>query len=175
MSESLEKLKQDRDAWKHHAEMFQRAWLREIGGRVIPKSHLIDGLVITTRQFMSKVRTCKIEWNAPPLPTVVCLCGSTRFGEAFQKANLKETLAGNIVLSIGCNMKSDDEIFGHMPQVEFEATKKMLDTLHFRKIDLCNEVLVLNVGGYIGHSTRNEIEYAKSFGKIIRYLEPQPC
>lgn len=105
-------------------------------------------------------------------PEIVCLCGSTRFGEAFQAANLKETLAGKIVLSIGCNMKSDSEIFGHLPQAELDEIKIRLDELHKRKIDLSDEVLVLNVGGYIGDSTRSEIEYAEANHVPVRYLEP---
>jgi hypothetical protein len=105
-------------------------------------------------------------------PTIVCLCGSTRFGAAYQGANLRETLAGKIVLSIGCNMKSDTEIFGHLPADELAAIKAGLDELHLRKIDLADEVLVLNVGGYIGESTGREIQYAKDRGKVIRYLEP---
>lgn len=106
-------------------------------------------------------------------PKIVCLCGSTRFGEAFQNANLKETLDGKIVLSIGCNMKSDTEIFGHLSQSELKEIKQRLDELHKRKIDLADEVLILNVGGYIGESTRSELEYAKTNGKLIRYLEKE--
>jgi cell division protein FtsB len=49
--------------------------------------------------------------------------------------------------------------------------KIALDELHKRKIDLADEVLVLNVGGYIGESTRSEIEYARKLGKPVRYLE----
>ena len=104
-------------------------------------------------------------------PKIVCLCGSTRFGKAFQDANLNETLAGNIVLSIGCNMKSDTEIFGHLSDDELTTIKIKLDELHKRKIDLADEVLILNVGGYIGDSTRSELEYAKAHGKTIRFLE----
>ena len=85
------------------------------------------------------------------------MCGSTRFGEAFQKANLEETLKGNIVLTIGCNMRSDTEIFGHLPDEELSEIKARLDELHLRKIDLADEVLILNVGGYIGDSTKREI------------------
>jgi hypothetical protein len=104
-------------------------------------------------------------------PKIVCLCGSTRFSEAFQTANLKETLDGKIVLSIGCNMKSDTEIFGHLPQNELAGIKQRLDELHKRKIDLADEVLILNVGGYIGESTRSELEYAMDHDKVIRFLE----
>ena len=103
-------------------------------------------------------------------PRIVCLCGSTRFGEAFAKANLEETLAGRIVLSIGCNMKSDTEIFGNLSESKLQEIKTGLDELHKRKIDLADEILVLNVGGYIGDSTRSEIEYAVMHGKLIRWL-----
>lgn len=97
---------------------------------------------------------------------VICLCGSTRFTEAFREANLRETLNGNIVLTVGCDTKSDDAL-GIPPEA-----KSMLDDLHLRKIDMADEVLVLNVGGYIGESTRREIQYAKDRGVMVRYLEP---
>lgn len=105
-------------------------------------------------------------------PKIVCLCGSTRFMEAFQEANLSETIQGNIVLSVGCNTKSDADLFGG---IVFKKTdlKKQLDDLHKRKIDLADEVLILNVDGYIGESTRSELEYARSKGKCIRYLFPE--
>jgi hypothetical protein len=96
---------------------------------------------------------------------IVCLCGSTRFGEAFRGANLQETLAGNIVLSIGCEWHSDQAL--HLTSDD----KERLDELHLRKIDLADEVLVLNVGGYVGSSTAREIAYAKQHGKPIRWLE----
>lgn len=101
-------------------------------------------------------------------PKVVCLCGSTRFMGAFQKANLDETIAGNIVLSIGCNTKSDADLMA-LGELTTEAKAK-LDELHFRKIDMADEVFVLNVGGYIGESTRREIGYANSLKKPVRYL-----
>lgn len=102
-------------------------------------------------------------------PRIVCLCGSTRFGEAFQAANLRETIAGNIVLSIGCDMKSDADI--GLPA----DTKAKLDELHLRKIDLADEVLVLNVGGYIGQSTARELAYARECGKVVRFLVCPEC
>jgi len=104
-------------------------------------------------------------------PTVVCLCGSTRFYEAFAKANLDETLAGKIVLTIGMTTQSDAELFAHLSEEERVRIKADLDELHRRKIDLSDEILVLNVGGYIGESTQGEIEYARKTGKKIRYLE----
>jgi hypothetical protein len=106
-------------------------------------------------------------------PTIVCLCGSSKFGEAFTVANLAETLAGNIVLTIGCNLKSDAQLFSHLSPAEFAKLKAGLDELHKRKIDLADEILVLNVDGYIGESTRSEIDYAVGLGKRVRYLDPR--
>ena len=107
-------------------------------------------------------------------PTIVCLCGSTRFWREFQRASLSETLAGRIVLSIGAAAGTDDEHFGNLSRAEYHHVKVLLDTLHLRKIDLADEVLILNHGGYMGESTRRELEYARSTGKRIRFLEPQP-
>jgi len=105
-------------------------------------------------------------------PTIVCLCGSTRFGITFEEANLSETLAGRIVLSIGCNLKSDAELFVDMSEEELAEVKSRLDELHLRKIDLADEILVLNIGGYVGESTSREIEYAHAHGKHIRWWSP---
>ncbi len=104
-------------------------------------------------------------------PTIVCLCGSTRFWRTFQQAGLQETLAGKIVLSIGAASGTDDDHFGNLPRDEYDRVKSMLDELHMRKIELADEVLILNVGGYIGESTRNELNHAVKSGKCIRYWE----
>lgn len=104
-------------------------------------------------------------------PKIVCLCGSTRFSEAFQQANLNETLEGNIVLSIGCDMKSDHDLFSDLSDAALSEIKEKLDELHKRKIDLADEVLILNVGGYIGSSTKSELDYALNKGKFVRFLE----
>lgn len=103
-------------------------------------------------------------------PEVVVLCGSTRFYETFRLQNLRLTLEGKIVLSIGYDGKSDDDLaaaglFGVAPD------KAALDELHKRKIDMADSVLVLNVGGYVGESTRSEIDYARAEGKPIAFLE----
>lgn len=105
-------------------------------------------------------------------PTIVCLCGSTKFKDAFTKAQLEETLAGKIVLTIGCNMKSDQDIFSHLSFQEFARIKWLLDQLHFRKIEMSDEILILNVNNYIGLSTCDELNYARALGKKIRWLEP---
>jgi hypothetical protein len=109
-------------------------------------------------------------------PTVVCLCGSTRFYDAFQRANYEETMKGNIVLSVGfCAHAKDEMERVHSQDVGITPQQKAeLDELHKRKIDLADEILVLNVGGYIGESTASEIHYARLLGKGIRYLESTP-
>lgn len=99
---------------------------------------------------------------------VITLCGSTRFKDAFMETQKRLTLEGNIVISVG--------LFGHSGDNEVwtAGTKEMLDDMHKRKIDMANEIFIINVGGYIGSSTRSEIEYAKENGKPINYLEPDP-
>jgi len=102
-------------------------------------------------------------------PKIVCLCGSTRFYDAFQKANYDETMNGNIVLSVGFYPHSQKKAHGQ----DVGCSKKQkifLDELHKRKIDLADEIFVLNVDHYIGESTRSEINYAISEEKPIRYL-----
>jgi hypothetical protein len=95
---------------------------------------------------------------------VITLCGSTKFREEFLAEQKRLTLEGNIVLSVG--------LFGHSGDTEvwLEETKIMLDDMHKRKIDMADEIFVINVGGYIGESTRSEIEYAIKTGKVVNYL-----
>lgn len=106
-------------------------------------------------------------------PAIVCLCGSTRFWRTFQEASLKETLAGKIVLSIGAASGPDDDHFGHLPVDEIAAQKNALIFSNFRKIDMADEVLILNVDGYIGESTARELSYARDLGKKVRFLESE--
>lgn len=97
---------------------------------------------------------------------VITLCGSTRFKEMFLEMQKRLTLEGNIVISVG--------LFGHSGDEEVWApgTKEMLDDMHKRKIDMADAIYVINVGGYIGSSTRSEIEYARKNGKRVLFLEP---
>jgi hypothetical protein len=107
----------------------------------------------------------------PEQPQIVCLCGSTRFYDEFQKANYDLTMRGEIVLSVGFYPHAIAES-GHGEGVGHDSVEKVnLDELHKRKIDLADYIYVLNVGGYIGESTRSEIEYAKKIKCPIRYLE----
>ncbi|MDQ1022444.1 hypothetical protein QF035_000026 [Streptomyces umbrinus] len=105
-------------------------------------------------------------------PSIVVLCGSTRFWEQFTEAALYETVAGRIVLAPGCNLKEQHPLWDTAAKAD--RLKQVLDDLHLRKIDLADEVLVVNPGGYIGDSTRREIDYARSIGKPIRYTHPAP-
>ena len=103
-------------------------------------------------------------------PKIVCLCGSTRFWETFRDMGLKLTLEGKIVLSIGI-CAPDSMVLANPDTEEGKEQKAKLDQLHLRKIDLADEVLILNVGGYIGDSTRRELDHAKATGKVVRFLE----
>ena len=103
---------------------------------------------------------------------VVTLCGSTRFKDAFMGVQKRLTLEGNIVISVGLfGHSGDNEVWENMDEGTLTKTKEMLDDMHKRKIDMADEIYVINVGGYIGESTRSEIEYAKATGKAVRYLE----
>lgn len=104
-------------------------------------------------------------------PRIVCLCGSTRFWREFQRASLSLTVEGAIVLSIGAATNTDDEHFGNLPQEEYDRIKLALDDLHLKKIELADEVLILNVGGYVGPSTLRELSHARTLGKPITFLE----
>lgn len=103
---------------------------------------------------------------------VITLCGSTRFKDEFIEAQKRLTLEGNIVISVGLFGHSGDrEVWENMDEGTLTATKEMLDDMHKRKIDMADEIFVINVGGYIGDSTRSEIDYAINTGKTVRYLE----
>ena len=103
---------------------------------------------------------------------VITLCGSTRFKDAFMEAQKKQTLEGILVISVGLfGHSGDSEVWEGMSEDTLTATKLMLDDMHKRKIDMADEIFVINVGGYIGSSTRSEIEYAHATGKPVRYWE----
>ncbi len=103
---------------------------------------------------------------------VITLCGSTRFKDEFMEAQKRLTLEGNIVISVGLfGHSGDQEVWENMDEGTLTKTKEMLDDMHKRKIDMADGIYVINVGGYIGDSTRSEIEYAIAHGKTVQYLE----
>lgn len=103
---------------------------------------------------------------------VITLCGSTRFKDQFMEVQKRLTLESNIVISVGLfGHSGDNEVWENMDEGTMTKTKEMLDDMHKRKIDMADEIFVINVGGYIGDSTRSEIDYALKHNKIVRYLE----
>lgn len=96
---------------------------------------------------------------------VITLCGSTKFKDDFYREQKRLTLEGNIVISVGMfGHSGDDEVFT-------EGVKEMLDDMHKRKIDMADEIFVINKGGYIGSSTISEIEYARKTNKPVKFME----
>ena len=96
---------------------------------------------------------------------VITLCGSTKFKDDFMREQKRLSLEGNIVISVG--------MFGHSGDNEVwsDGVKEMLDEMHKRKIDMADEIFVINKGGYIGSSTKSEIEYAIKTNKKVNYME----
>jgi hypothetical protein len=101
-------------------------------------------------------------------PGIVCLVGSARFYDQYQRATLEETLAGKIVLSMAFgpdgnawDMTDDD--------------RERMEALHLWKIRMANEVLVINKGGYVGASTSSQLLYALALNKRIRWMEAPPA
>ena len=108
-------------------------------------------------------------WKYP----VVTLCGSTRFKDEFMEVQKKLTLEGYIVISVGVfGHSGDEEVWENMDEGTLTKTKEMLDDMHKSKIDMADEIFVINVGDSIGDSTKSEIAYAQARGMRVRYLEP---
>lgn len=104
-------------------------------------------------------------------PRIICLCGSTRFTREMLIKQWELTKYGFVVLA-WCALPDDyfeGEDKTHIG--DQEGVKEIVDEVHLRKIDLADEIQVINIGGYIGESTTKEIEYAKSIGKPVKYLE----
>jgi len=105
-------------------------------------------------------------------PKIVCLCGSTRFTAQMLVKQWELTKDGVIVVS-WCALPDDYYKGPDKTHIgDQEGVKEIVDELHKRKIDLCDEVFVLNIEGYIGNSTRSEIDYATMTGKPVIYQEP---
>lgn len=114
-------------------------------------------MVVGLYQLISPIMTGRYK--------IITLCGSTKFRDEFLEVQKRLTLQGNIVISVG--------LFGHSGDEEVwdKGIKEMLDDMHLRKIDLADEIYVINPGGYIGESTSREIEYAKRNNKVVNFLE----
>jgi len=109
-------------------------------------------------------------------PKVVCFCGSTRFIDVMA-VKMWEAERDEGVIALGCHLLPDGYVSGEgVPvqashQAEAEGVREHMDKLHRAKIDMADEVRVINVDGYIGDSTRDDIAYAESQGKPVAYLE----
>ncbi len=113
---------------------------------------------------------CKLGPNAPGRPQIITLCGSTRFTREMMREAWRLTKAGNIV--IHWNILESEEEFSHGAEKEGEAVKKVIDDLYLHKVAMADEVRILNVGGYVGESTRNELAHARKLGRAVTWLEP---
>lgn len=124
-------------------------------------------MILCTHCFKPRIN-CDCEDDSGFPPKIVCLIGSSRFFQQFQEANYQETMDGKIVLSLGFYPHSNVH---HESQGCTPEQKIKLDELHKRKIEMADEVLVLNVDGYIGDSTKSELLHALRLSKKVRYLE----
>jgi hypothetical protein len=144
-------------------------WWQELDSREGEKLALLERVADLEKQIAARAA----EWQ--PLtdrPKIICLCGSTKFIEQFAIKTWELELEGSIVL--GCTLLPYWYCGVRDHFAEKIGVKGQRDEHHLRKIDLADEVLVLNIGGYIGESTRNEIAYATAHGKPVNYLEPLP-
>lgn len=177
--------------WEKHRQLFEDVdfILVAFGTEQVniqAKKKVIDYLKIYRRKVLcvkdsngnKGVHIRRIKYNTPltyffdnPHYPIITLCGSTRFRDEFLKAQKRLTLEGYIVISVGLfGHAGDSEVWESMDEGTVTKTKEMLDDMHKRKIDIADGIYVINVGGYIGESTRSEIEYALKCGKKVEYL-----
>lgn len=105
-------------------------------------------------------------------PNVICLCGSSRFVAAMAVLAWQLEKMGNIVMSL--HLLPSWYTTNEDHQAEHEGVAEFMDDLHLRKIDLADEVVVVDVDGYIGESTAREIQYAQGARTPMHYLSKEP-
>lgn len=129
-------------------------------------------IVDSIKPFKSECRPAiRVLEKAGKRPKIICLCGSTRFTEQMLIKQWELTKQGNVVLS-WCALPDSYFIGEDKNHIgDQEGVKQIVDEVHKRKIDLADEVFVINVGGYVGDSTRSEIQYAVEHDKPICWLE----
>lgn len=131
----------------------------------------VSNIIPIVEEFNKETHTRQVDFLTDPYrPKIITLCGSTRFHDEFVRANYELTMRGAIVLSVGFFPHAAQEVHGEGVGAT-SAEKEALDLLHKKKIKMSDEVFVLNVGGYLGSSTRSEIAYAHRVGVPVRYLE----
>ena len=124
-----------------------------------------------TRGFKSVFRIMiakAMEWKLPRITRtsnrkIITLCGSTKFKKEFEEIMLAESLKGHIVFGpAGYNHADNLKLLSRQ--------KELVDQIHLDKVAISDEILVINKDGYIGESTKREIEYAECMGKKVRYF-----
>jgi hypothetical protein len=139
-------------------------------GYPVGGEYMSEQLTEESRELWAGMAAKHVRSFLPPgFPTIICLCGSTRFKEAWYAETKRLTHAGYIVLGVGDLDCSEAARSVNVPLDP--ALKARLDELHLCKIDLADEVMILNVGGYVGQSTRREINHAHFRGKPVHWLE----
>lgn len=102
----------------------------------------------------------------------ITLCGSTRFREAFSDWNIILTLGGHLVYGLGGFGREITDVGKPVENILVnDEQKRRLDLIHLAKISESDAVVILNVDGYVGESTRRELEWAKMHKKEVYYLE----
>jgi hypothetical protein len=140
--------------------------LREENARLNHKLHILEVAFDERLQQARELLVDNARLNDRFTAPIVCICGSTKFKQAWIAENARLTGEGNIVLAVG--------FWGHHERIApSPEIKEFLDGLHKRKVDLCDWVWVVDVGGYIGDSTRSEIAYAEQIGRPVRYLSKE--
>ena len=95
---------------------------------------------------------------------IITICGSLKFKSEMIEVAEKLELQENAVITPIYPTNSNKDAYT-------DEQVAILDKMHKEKIKISDAIYVVNVGGYIGTSTKSEIEYAKSLGKEILYLE----
>ncbi|MGW1998430.1 hypothetical protein [Embleya sp. NPDC001921] len=129
-----------------------------------------DGDRAVVAEFGEYLRALKLVRSYQERPRIVCICGSTRFWPEMAEENVRQTAAGRIVLAPGCDMKRPHPLWAD--DADAEVLKARLDELHRQKIAFADEIVVVAPGGYVGESTRAEIEYAEGLGLPVTYSPP---
>jgi hypothetical protein len=159
-----------------HEDRFRQAALEFLDKTEVPATDpLAAFLTDVVVPFIRGADPGNRPWR-PFRPRVVTLCGSTRFRALHEEAAIQETVRGHIVLTAPVSLRLPAHersalVAGFPEDLSLEDVKARLDELHLRKIDMSDEILVLNQDGYIGEPTHREIRYAAFHGKEIRYWE----
>lgn len=93
---------------------------------------------------------------------IITICGSLRFQKEMMELSEELELAGNCVLAPIYPVRQGKDAYT-------ESEVSVLNAMHREKIKLSDAVFIVNVDGYMGDSTKSEMEYAKALGKEILY------